>query len=74
MKVLPEVRNICAHDGRLYSISLGKESEIKDTDYHAFLKIPLEKNKYSCGKKDFFAILIIFKGNLKKERVYKTRL
>lgn len=66
MKVLSEARNICAHDERLYNIVLSRESEIKDTRYHVSLSIPQINTKYSCGKKDFFAILITLKEIIKK--------
>ena len=71
MKVLSEARNICAHDERLYNIVLSKESEIKDTRYHVSLGIPLVNTKYTCGKKDFFAILITLKEILKKREFSK---
>jgi abortive infection bacteriophage resistance protein len=72
MKVLSEARNVCAHDERLYSISLSRESEIGDTRYHFLLGIPQVKTKYSCGKKDFFAILITLKEIMKKREYAKT--
>ncbi|OQA78821.1 MAG: Abi-like protein [Tenericutes bacterium ADurb.Bin239] len=71
MKVLSEVRNICAHDERLYNIALSKESEIRDTTYHRLLGIPQKNMKYCWGKNDFFAILIILKRIMKKEE-YET--
>ncbi len=61
-----KARNICAHDERLYNIVLSRESEIKDTRYHVSLSIPQVNTKYSCGKKDFFAILITLKEIIKK--------
>jgi abortive infection bacteriophage resistance protein len=71
MKVLSEARNVCAHDERLYNIVLSKESEIRDTRYHTSLGIPIVNTKYSCGKKDFFAILITLKEILKKREFTK---
>jgi len=71
MKVLSEVRNVCAHDERLYNIVLSKESEIRDTRYHVSLGVPIVNTKYSCGKKDFFAILITLKEILKKREFAK---
>ncbi len=71
MKVLSEVRNVCAHDERLYNIVLSKESEIRDTRYHVSLGVPIVNTKYSCGKKDFFAILITLKEILKKREFTK---
>jgi len=71
MKVLSEARNICAHDERLYDIVLSKESEIRDAPYHSSLRIPLVNTKFSCGKKDFFAILITLKEILKKREFTK---
>lgn len=71
MKVLSEVRNICAHDERFFNIRLGRDSEIADTKYHSKLKIPIVNTKYTQGKNDFFAILIILKRIMEKEE-YKT--
>lgn len=64
MKVLSEIRNICAHDERLYSIVLSKESEIPDTIHHINLQISKVNTKYTYGKNDFFAILIALKDVL----------
>jgi abortive infection bacteriophage resistance protein len=71
MKVLSEVRNICAHDERLYNIKLKKESEIRDTNYHNLLSIPMVQSKYVKGKKDFLAVLISIKDVTKKREYGK---
>ncbi len=71
MKALSEIRNICAHDERLYNISLSKESEIKNTRYHSLLSIPIINTKYIKGKRDLYAVIIAFKDIMKKREFSK---
>lgn len=59
------IRNICAHDEKLYDIRV--RSRIFPTDYHKQLKIQ-RNNKYQYATRDLFSIVIILKMLLDKER------
>lgn len=70
---LGEVRNICAHDEKLYDINL--RFKISNNEYHSILKIQKEKENYKNGLQDLFSIVIILKVMLEKEqfsRFYKA--
>lgn len=68
LKVLSIVRNICAHDERLYNLSLhneyNKSIDIADTIFHQNLNIQNINNRYIMGKNDLFAIVISLKALL----------
>lgn len=58
LDVLSTIRNICAHDERLYDYRL-KTKEIRDTEKHKKLGIGKDKSgKYVQGKNDVYAVLI----------------
>lgn len=68
LKVLSIVRNICAHDERLYNLKLhnnnNKAISIPDTIYHQKLNITKKNGGYDKGKNDLFAIVISLKALL----------
>lgn len=62
LDMLTLVRNVCAHNERLFDFSVSKFREIQDMPIHA--KLGIRKNpagSYKQGKKDLFASLICFK-------------
>ncbi len=73
MKVLSTVRNVCAHNERLYNIELkGKASEINDTKFHNELGIAKVNGTYTKGKKDFLAVIITLKEVLDRKTFKKV--
>lgn len=60
LDLLSRVRNVCAHNERLYDYRYYKGA-INDTFIHSYLKIRKEKGQYVQGKSDLFAVLISFK-------------
>ena len=63
-------RNVCAHDNRLMQYRITNEKfAISDTKIHSELKISKNDNgNYCCGKKDFFALMIVFKYLLNEQQ------
>ncbi len=59
------VRNICAHDEKLYDIKLKKR--ISSNIYHKKLEIENKDGNYQLGTRDLFSISIIFKLLLERE-------
>lgn len=60
LKNLSLVRNLCAHDERLYNYIL--KQPIKVMPIHRALAIPIDRSgNPTCGRKDLFSILISFK-------------
>lgn len=61
LKNLSLVRNLCAHDERLYNFRL--KQPIKVMPIHRALAIPIDSRSGNpiCGRKDLFSILISFK-------------
>lgn len=59
------IRNICAHDEKLYDIKV--KSRIFSTYYHEKLNIK-KNNKYQYATRDLFSIVIILKMLLEKEQ------
>ncbi len=59
---LGNIRNICAHDEKLYDVIL--KNRINITDYHK--KLGLVKNKEAMATRDLFSIIIILKILLKE--------
>lgn len=57
------VRNICAHDEKLYDLKLN--NAIMKNYIHFNYNLNLQDGKYSNGYKDFFSIIIILKILLK---------
>ncbi len=66
IKVLGAIRNITAHEERLYNIRLKHGYEIPDTPEHLRLQIKKVNGKYVSGKSDLFAVVIILKRLLPK--------
>lgn len=59
------IRNICAHDEKLYDVKL--QSRIFSTKYHKMLNIENKKGNYKLATRDLFSIAIILKLLLEKE-------
>ena len=59
------IRNICAHDEKLYDIRL--QNAIIKNDIHKHFNLVLQDGKYTNGYKDLFSIVIILKVLLKEE-------
>lgn len=66
LDLLARVRNVCAHNERLYEYTY-KKGTIDDTDIHRQLNIKKKNNQYQKGKKDLFAVVIVFKYLLAAE-------
>ena len=76
MDLLSRFRNVCAHNERSYDykyirIKDGKimPTEICTTDVHKILKLRTKKGAYTQGKKDLFAVVIVFKYLLNNEEL-----
>lgn len=61
------IRNICAHDEKLYDIKM--KSRVFPTEYHKKLNIE-KNNKYQYATRDLFSIVIILKILLEKQQFY----
>ena len=59
------IRNICAHDEKLYDIKI--KNRISSTIYHKKLKIKKKKGNYQIATRDLFSIVIILKLLLDKK-------
>lgn len=59
------IRNICAHDEKLYDIKM--KSRISSTIYHKKLNIKNINGNYKCATRDLFSIVICLKLLLNKE-------
>lgn len=66
LNLLARVRNVCAHNERLYDYKYRKGT-ISDTEIHMGLKIKKEKGQYGKGKNDLFAVVIVFRYLLEKD-------
>lgn len=66
---LGEIRNICAHDEKLYDVSL--RFKISANKYHSILKIEKQKGNYKKGVQDLFSIVLILKVMLEKQQFNK---
>lgn len=66
LDLLSRVRNVCAHNERLYDYKYRKAT-IDDTDIHEILSIPKHKKQYSKGKNDLFAVVIVLKYMLEED-------
>lgn len=60
LDLLARVRNVCAHNERLFNYRYQKGA-INDTYIHQHLQIPKTNGQYSKGKRDLFAVIIVFK-------------
>ena len=63
------VRNICAHDEKLYDLRLN--NSIIKNNIHFNYNLDLQDGKYSNGYKDLFSIIIILKVLLKETEFKK---
>ena len=59
LTVITKVRNVCAHNERLYSYHT--KDAIPDTPLHAKLGISKKGTEYKYGKRDLFALVIAFR-------------
>ena len=66
LPILANYRNLCAHEDILYENKTQKV--IGDTIYHKLLNIPKQNDEYIYGKCDLFALLIIMKQLLDKDK------
>lgn len=66
---LGNIRNICAHDEKLYDVVLTKRINI--TEYHKKLELISKDGKTAHATRDLFSIVIILKILLKKEEFNK---
>ena len=64
--LLSRVRNVCAHNERLYDYRYSKGT-IDDTHVHRIIGVPQLKGQYTKGKKDLFAVVIVLKYLLDDE-------
>lgn len=60
------IRNICAHDEKLYDIKM--KNRISSTIYHKRLKIEHKNGNYQLATRDLFSVIIILKMLLEKEQ------
>lgn len=61
LNLLARVRNVCAHNERLYNYRYHKGA-IHDTYIHKYLNIPKPNVQYTKGKQDLFAVIIVMDG------------
>lgn len=66
LPILANYRNLCAHEDILYENRTQKV--IDNTIYHQLLDIPKQNGEYIYGKCDLFALLIIMKQLLEKDK------
>ncbi len=66
LDLLARVRNVCAHNERLFNYRYNKGS-INDTYIHKYLNISKANVQYSKGKQDLFAVIIVLKYLLSKD-------
>ncbi len=64
LPILANYRNLCAHEDILYDNRTA--SMIENNRYHSLLNLPMLDGKYTCGKNDLFALIIIMKYLLRK--------
>ena len=69
LNLLARVRNVCAHNERLYDYRF-KKGSIEDTDIHKIILLPQKNGLYKKGKNDLFAVVIALKYLL-DEDVFK---
>ena len=66
LDLLARARNVCAHNERFYNYRYGRSS-IDDTKVHHLLHLSFKNERFTQGKNDLFAVVIIFKYLLDKE-------
>lgn len=70
LDLLARVRNVCAHNERLYDY-IYRKGTIDNTDVHEILDIKKRKGQYLKGKNDLFAVVIVLKYMLDIEDFIK---
>ena len=74
LDLLTRVRNVCAHNERLYDFNAGTKRAIQAMPLHSQLSIAKGKNKsyYNKGQYDLFAAVVCFKYLLSAEEFRST--
>lgn len=67
LDLLTLLRNVCAHNERVYDFNISGRRAIQSTKIHRQLMIPCTNGRYSSGQKDLFAALICFKYLLQQD-------
>lgn len=67
LDLLTRVRNVCAHNERLYDFDAGNKRAIRNMPLHAQLGIGKKKGVYKKGRHDLFAAVVCFKYLLEPE-------
>lgn len=68
LEVLSQLRNVCAHNERVYNFSTSKRRSIENMPVHGSLGITLDRSGvYRQGKNDLFAAIVCFKYLLDEE-------
>lgn len=70
LDLLARVRNVCAHNERLYDYKYRKGT-IDDTGVHSQLGISKKNGQFSKGKNDLFAVVIVLKYLLDEDEFDK---
>lgn len=74
LDLLTKVRNVCAHNERLYDFNAGKKRAIQAMPLHTQLQIGKKKSYYRHGQCDLFAAVVCFKYLLSQEEFRSTIL
>lgn len=69
LKCFTFFRNVCAHNGRLFSFRI--ENHFPDTQTHRHLGIPKDGKNFVLGKQDYFGLVIAFKYLLPEDEFRK---
>lgn len=72
LDLLTKVRNVCAHNERLYDFNAGKKRAIQAMPLHTQLQIGRKKSYYKKGQCDLFAAMVCFKYLLSPEEFRST--
>lgn len=67
LDLLTKVRNVCAHNERLYDFDAGTKRAIQAMPLHGHLGIGQKKSYYKKGQRDLFAAMVCFKYLLSPE-------
>lgn len=67
LNILSKTRNLCAHGERLYNYEFPAFTSINDTRYHSTLNLPQKNQRYTIGKNDLYAVVIVLKLLLNEE-------
>jgi len=69
LDLLSRVRNVCAHNERLYDYRYYK-SAINDTFIHTNLKLKNKNGRFVIGKSDLFSVLISLKYLIDDKKIH----